>query len=109
LQEKSENALNFVNDGYPSNSITESAEHPRKELNFVPYQPLVDEVDIPIPLNDIHEGDDEDQGLTTETETDFNKAVEPRTCHRTLVNVWRNGTVKVPGAAFPLHFRTSPI
>jgi hypothetical protein len=109
LERKSENALNFVNDGSTNDSITESAEHPRKELNFISYRPLVDQIDIPMPLDDLYEDDDEDQGLTTETETDFDEAVEPRTCHRTPVKVCRNGTVKISGAAFPLHFRTSII
>src|SRR5436190_12587305 len=80
-----------------------------KKMNFIFYCPLVDEIDIPRPLDDLYEYDDEDQGLTTGTETEFDKAVESRTCHRPPVKVCRNGMVKIPGAAFPLHSRTSII
>ena len=85
LERKFKNALNFVNDGSTNDSITESAKHPQKELNSISYRLLVDQIDIPMLLADLYEDDDADQGLTIETETDFDEAVEPRTCHRTPV------------------------
>jgi hypothetical protein len=107
LEGKSEIALDFVNDESTNDSIIESAENPRKELDFISYRPLVDQIDIPMPLDDLYEDNDEDEGLTAETKTSFDDAVEPRACHQTPVKVWKNGTVKIPGAAFPLHFHTS--
>ena len=71
------------------------------------HRPLVDEIDIPTPLDDSYEDNDEDQGLPIESEAGSDEAGKPTTCRGTAVKVYKNGRVIISSAEFPLEFRTS--
>ncbi len=71
------------------------------------HRPLVDEIEIPMPLDDSYEDNDEDQGLRIESEAVSDEAGRLTTCHGTAVKVYKNGRVIVSSAEFPLEFRTS--
>ncbi|KAL8718407.1 MAG: hypothetical protein Q9225_004450 [Loekoesia sp. 1 TL-2023] len=102
-----QHALNSVKDESTRDSINTSAAHSRNRSPSVLHRPLVDEIDIPKPLDDSHEDNDEDQGLPIERETGSDEAGEPKTCHGTTVQVYKNGRVVISSAEFPLEFRTS--
>ncbi|MCJ1388950.1 hypothetical protein MMC18_001801 [Xylographa bjoerkii] len=71
------------------------------------HRPLVDEIDIPTPLDDSYEDNDADQGLPIGSEAGSDEAGKPTTCHGTDVKVYKNGTVIISSTEFPLEFRTS--
>lgn len=71
------------------------------------HRPLVDEIEIPTPLDDWYEDNDEDQGLPIESEAGSDEAGQPRTCHGTAVKVYKNGRVIISNTEFPLEFHTS--
>lgn len=67
----------------------------------------MDEIDIPTPLDEMYEDNDEDQGLPMESEAGSDKVVKPTTCHGNAVKVYKDGRVIISSAVFPLEFRTS--
>ena len=67
----------------------------------------MDELDIPIPLDDSYGDNEEEEFLTTEVEADFEKAGEPATCNGTILKVYKNGRVIISDAGLPLEFRFS--
>lgn len=102
-----QHALNSVKDESTCDSTNTSAAHSRNRSPSVLHHPLVDEIDIPKPLDDSYEDDKEDQGLPIESETGSDEAGKPTTCHGTAVQVYKNGRVVISSAEFPLEFRTS--
>ena len=71
------------------------------------HRPPVDELDIPIPLDDSYGVNEEEKLLTTEVEADSEKAGEPPTCNGSIVKVYKNGRVIISDAGFHLEFRFS--
>ena len=71
------------------------------------HRPLVDDIDIPTPLDDSYEDNNEDQGLPIESQAGSDEAGKPTTCHGTAVKICKTGGVIIPSAEFPLEFRTS--
>ncbi len=67
----------------------------------------MDELDIPIPLDDSYGDNEEEEFLTTEAEADSEKAGEPVTCNGTTVKVYKNGRVIISDVGLPLEFRFS--
>lgn len=81
--------------------------HSREQSEISGYRPLVDEVEILRPLDDLLEGNDEDESLDPNTNLHFVEGHdEMATCHRTVVAVCKNGNVRLPNATHPLRFRT---
>ena len=74
---------------------------------FTLHRPRVDELDIPIPLDDSYGDNEEEKFLTTEFEADSEKAGEPATCNGTTVKVYKNGRIIISDAELPLEFRSS--
>jgi len=104
---KPQHALTSVKDESTCDSTNTSAAHSRNRSPSILHRPLVDEIDIPMPLDDSYEDDDEDQGLLIESEAGSDEAGKPTTCHGTAVKVYKNGRVIISSAEFPLEFRTS--
>lgn len=77
------------------------------------YRPLVDEVAIPMPFDDLcgHEAHDPSEPPTLDDDPDVDELCKPETFHGHPVVVLRSGTVKLEKAntTTPLRFRLSII
>jgi hypothetical protein len=79
--------------------------HSREQLEISGYRPLVDEVEILRPLDDLVEGNDEDESLDPNTNLYFVEGHnELVTCHRTIIVVCRNRNIRLLNATHPLRF-----
>lgn len=88
-------------------STNTSAAHSRNRSPSILHRPLVDDGEIPMPLDDSYDDDYENQGPPIESEACSDEAGKPTTCHGTAVKVYKNGRVIISSAVFPLEFRTS--
>ncbi|KAL6718105.1 hypothetical protein ACLMJK_004191 [Lecanora helva] len=68
------------------NTTNTSVARSQNRSPFTLHRPRVDDLDIPIPLDDSYGENEEEEFLTTEVEADSEKAGEPATCNGTIVN-----------------------
>jgi len=74
---KPQHALTSVKDESTCDSTNTSAAHSRNRSPPILHRPLVDEIDIPMSLDDSYKDDDEDQGLPIESEAGSDEAGKP--------------------------------